>query len=214
MFVWKGFWYPIDRCNNQLKCGRRLVVKGRCIVYIVWVGWWLHLRCGFQCCLCWTDFCCWSYGLKWQQFEDMAWNFWCWRYLDFYCKRLNPTSQSWTQIRMDSREGNTGRWETLWACRAQVCILICHGGCMWQSTGIKINCCLHLPNLGIVICRSYWVIDLLFNTRLIHKRFRLWFLLWHSPHIWVFVKLVILLGSCILLWLSACYLEFLLWKVG
>ncbi len=80
-------------------------------------------------------------------------------------------------------------------CQGQVCILICHGGCMWQSTGIEIDCCWHLPNLEIVICKSNWVIDLLFNTRLICKRLRLWFLSWYSPRVWEFVKSFILLGS-------------------
>ncbi len=145
------------------------------VACLFWVIWHLHLRYGFQCYHCWTVLVCWSHGLKCQQCEGMAWIFWCWRYLDFYRKRLNPTSQSWTQIRTDSREGNTGRWETLWACQAQVCILIRHGGCMWQSTRSEIECCWHSPNLGIAIPRNNWVIDLLFNTRLIHKRFRLWF---------------------------------------
>ncbi len=67
--------------------------------------------------------------LRAQQSKGMAWNFWCWRYLDIYRKRSNPTSQCWTKIRMDSRERNAGRWETLWACQVQVCILICYGCC-------------------------------------------------------------------------------------
>ncbi len=154
-----------------------LVVEGRCVVYIVWVGWRLHLRCGFQCCLCWTDLFCWSYGLKCKQCEGMAWNCWCWRYLDFYRKRLNPTSQSWTQIWIDSREGNAGKWETLWACRvqvyylracrAQVWILIHHGGWSMQSTGIKIDWCWHLPLIFRTVGGSNWVIDLFIDTWLI-----------------------------------------------
>jgi len=66
-------------------------------------------------------FICWSYKLKWKQCEGMAWNCLCWRYLDFYCKRLNPTWQftKWA----DSREGYMGRWETSLACQVRVCSL-------------------------------------------------------------------------------------------
>ena len=105
------------------------------------------------------------------QCEGMAWNCWCWKYLDFYRKRLNHTLQStkWE----DSRDRNRGRWETLWvcraqvcclrACRAQVCNLIGHGGWSTQSTEIKIGWCW----LGTVGC-SNRVIDLFINTRLTH----------------------------------------------
>ena len=112
--------------------------------HFVWVGWSLHLCCGFQCCLCWTGLCCWSYGLRCQQCKGMAWKCQCWRYLDFYRKRVNPTWQSLTQVRTDGREGNSGRWKSSWACRVQVCILT-HGGWLMQSTGIKIDWCWHLP---------------------------------------------------------------------
>ncbi len=47
---------------------------------------------------------------------------------------------------------------------------------------------------GTVGC-SNWVIDLFIDTKLTRKSFRLWFLLWHSPHVWVFVESVILLES-------------------
>ena len=90
-------------------------------------------------------FCCWSYRLKCQQCEGMAWNCWCWRYLDFYREIVNPTWQSWTQIRTDSREENVGRWESLWACRAQGWILTRHADWSAQSIGIKIDWWWHLP---------------------------------------------------------------------
>ncbi len=109
-------------CINQL--------KNELSSEVLWnLSWRLHLCCGIQCFLWWANFFCWSYGLKCKQCKGMMWNFWSWRYLNFYRKGLNPTSQSWTQIRTDSREGNAGRWETLWACQAQLSILICHSCC-------------------------------------------------------------------------------------
>ncbi len=96
--------------------------------------------------------------------RGMAWNCWCWRCLDFYCKRLNPTWQStkWTDSK--GKEGYAGRWKTLWPCQVQVCcwVLIRHGGRSTPSNGIKIDWCW----LGAVSC-SNWVIDLIINTRLI-----------------------------------------------
>jgi hypothetical protein len=110
---------------NQLKDGLSYVetlmlmcqhFKG--VACLVWVSWCLHLRYGFQCYRSKTVLIWWSYGPKCWQCNGMAWNFWCWRCLDFYRKRLNPTWQS--TKRADSRERYAGRWETSLACRAQV----------------------------------------------------------------------------------------------
>ncbi len=132
---------------------------------------------------------CWSYGLKCQQCKGMAWNFQCWRCLNFYRKRVAYT---WWQSILkwtDSREGLAGRYcVTLWACQAQVCclgafqvqvcILICHGGWLTQFTGIKIDWCWHFPLIFRTVRSSNWVINLFIDSRLIRKRFFSSFLWW------------------------------------
>ena len=72
-FVWNGFWFPIDRCNNQLKCGRWLVVEGWSIV--VRDGHNNQLKCGSRLVL--LDLNWWSYKLTHLQWEGVAWNSCC-----------------------------------------------------------------------------------------------------------------------------------------
>ena len=92
--------------NNQpaemivVKMGRSSLSKVVCFVFD-------SGRLHSCCCFCWTVR--WSYGLKCQQCEGIAWNCSCWRSLNFYRMRMNPTSQSWTQISTDSCEGYAGR---------------------------------------------------------------------------------------------------------
>ena len=73
--------------------------------------WWSNGLTRQQCEDTAWNFLWLSNGLTRQQFEDGAWNFIWWSDWIKSCTRRNPAiNHSWTQIRTESCEGNTGRY--------------------------------------------------------------------------------------------------------
>ncbi len=71
---------------------------------------WSNGRTHQQCEDVAWNFCCESNGFTCQQCKGTEWNFLCWSNRLKSCMRMNPTIQSWTQIRTESCKGNTGRY--------------------------------------------------------------------------------------------------------
>ena len=66
-----------------------------------------HTPMMWRCCM---KLCRESNRLTCQQCKGGAWNVLCWSNWLKSCMRTNPRIQSWTQIRTESCEGNTGRY--------------------------------------------------------------------------------------------------------
>ncbi len=158
------------------------------IACLFWVSWHLHVHSGFQCYDCWTVLVCWSYGLKCQQCKGMAWNFLCWRFLNFYHKRVNHTWQSNTNMERKVEKGTRAD--------VKLCGLAKRKCAIWFIMVVAETAVLEgrhnpleLRLIGVGICHLFWELSVAAIGWSISSSIPGWstkdsgsdILLWHSP---------------------------------